>query len=143
MRKRQMTKIEIGFTGTQDGISKERLYDIELIVREYKKMYEKVWLHHGACIGADTQVHGRLYTLVDAIVVHEPVIKVKQGVFPDTNDPHVYWRLPYDYLVRNRHIVQESQLLIAAPATKKPVLRSGTWATIRYARKLGREIIQV
>jgi hypothetical protein len=30
--------------------------------------------------------------------------------------------------------------LLAAPRTKTEEQRSGTWATIRYARKLGRQV---
>ena len=139
-----MSKIEIGFTGTQDGISEERLNDIGKIIADYHADYERVWLHHGACLGADTQVHSKYFNKVHAVIVHPPVIQDKQGVWPIGGlEPNTYWRTPYDYLVRNRHIVRECDVLIAAPATPNEVLRSGTWATIRYARKIGREIIQV
>jgi len=43
---------------------------------------------------------------------------------------------PRPPLVRNRDIVDATDMLIAAPATRKEVLRSGTWATIRYAKKM-------
>lgn len=38
-------------------------------------------------------------------------------------------------LVRNHDIVDSTELLIACPKEQVEVLRSGTWATIRYARK--------
>jgi len=41
-------------------------------------------------------------------------------------------------LVRNRIIVNSSEVLIVAPRTKYKVLRSGTWSTYRYARQLGK-----
>jgi hypothetical protein len=44
------------------------------------------------------------------------------------------------YLVRNHEIVDDSQVLIAAPKEFTEQLRSGTWATIRYARKIGRTV---
>jgi hypothetical protein len=36
--------------------------------------------------------------------------------------------------------VDASQLLVAAPSGTTELRRSGEWATIRYARKLGRAI---
>jgi predicted Rossmann fold nucleotide-binding protein DprA/Smf involved in DNA uptake len=44
------------------------------------------------------------------------------------------------YLVRNETIVKQSQVLLAAPRTSKDEQRSGTWHTIRYARKMKRKI---
>jgi hypothetical protein len=43
-------------------------------------------------------------------------------------------------LERNKHIVHNCGWLIAAPKEDSETLRSGTWATIRYARKLRRPI---
>src|SRR6185295_3683952 len=48
-------------------------------------------------------------------------------------------RKPLD---RNHDIVDETQMLIAAPKGPEEQ-RSGTWATVRYARKLGRRIVIV
>ena len=46
-----------------------------------------------------------------------------------------------DYLERNQDIVDSCDILIAFPATETEDLRSGTWATIRYARKQNKKII--
>jgi hypothetical protein len=40
-----------------------------------------------------------------------------------------------DYLDRNHAIVDAVHALIAAPKGSKEERRSGTWATVRYARK--------
>jgi hypothetical protein len=40
-------------------------------------------------------------------------------------------------------IVVESELLIATPKEVKEQLRSGTWATVRRARKVGIPIILI
>jgi len=37
-------------------------------------------------------------------------------------------------------IVRETELLIAAPAEFSEQHRSGTWSTVRYARRLGRPV---
>lgn len=50
-------------------------------------------------------------------------------------------REPKSYLKRNHDIVDEGvDGLIAAPNGWVEELRSGTWATVRYARKLKRRI---
>jgi hypothetical protein len=43
---------------------------------------------------------------------------------------------PREYIVRDHHMVDLSRRLIATPQTFEEQIRSGTWATIRYARKL-------
>ena len=45
---------------------------------------------------------------------------------------------PKDYLDRNHDIVDQTDLLIATPKENTEVLRSGTWATIRYAKKINK-----
>lgn len=48
--------------------------------------------------------------------------------------------VPGGYMVRNDAIVAHSDVLLAFPQTCTEVLRSGTWATIRRARKAGVEV---
>jgi predicted Rossmann fold nucleotide-binding protein DprA/Smf involved in DNA uptake len=51
-------------------------------------------------------------------------------------------REPLPYLERNHAIVNESDFLIAAPDGPE-TLRSGTWATVRYARKVGKRVLVI
>ena len=95
-------------------------------------------LHHGDCIGADTDAHNlvvdyfkeNLYSFVGRIIIHPPIIEYKRSfckaktVLP-----------PKPYLERNHDIVDSSDVLIATPKEMEQQLRSGTWATIRYAVK--------
>lgn len=46
-------------------------------------------------------------------------------------------------LIRNRDIVNAGELLIATPKLDVEEQRSGTWAAIRYARKIGKPIILI
>lgn len=50
-------------------------------------------------------------------------------------------REPAEYLDRNHAIVDECSVLIAAPRSLTEEQRSGTWATVRYARKMGRPVV--
>lgn len=45
------------------------------------------------------------------------------------------------YLDRIKDIVDMSDILIATPESVKEVLRSGTWSTVRYAKRAGKEVI--
>lgn len=49
-------------------------------------------------------------------------------------------REPAPYIVRDHAIVDEVQFLIGCPRKDIEELRSGTWATIRYARKQRRNL---
>lgn len=46
-----------------------------------------------------------------------------------------------EYIQRNHDIVDDSDMLIAFPSTMNEILRSGTWATIRYAKKRGKMVL--
>jgi hypothetical protein len=70
-----------------------------------------------------------------AIVIHPPAIET-QRAFKTAADV----RAPKPYLDRNKEIVRETALLVAAPAEAVEQLRSGTWSTVRYARWLGRQV---
>lgn len=125
----------IGFTGTREGMTSSQIVAIDellsddLIIR---------WASHGDCVGADAQFH---------------MIAREQGLFikghPPT-DPKLRAYCDFDemaeekpYLVRNKDIVDETDLLIAAPKEMTEQMRGGTWSTIRYARKAGKLIMIV
>jgi hypothetical protein len=44
-------------------------------------------------------------------------------------------------LDRDWDIVEEANTLVAVPANQKEEVRSGTWATVRYARKLNAPVV--
>jgi hypothetical protein len=69
--------------------------------------------HHGCAVGADTEA-AAIATEVGLLPVEHPA----------GNAP----------LQRNREIVAASDYLVAAPSQMREVLRSGSWATVRYAR---------
>jgi len=68
------------------------------------------------------------------IVIHPPK-NPKQRAFCKGHET----REEKEYLVRDHDIVDECDLLIVVPKTRKEELRSGTWATVRYARKQGKQ----
>lgn len=124
--------IIVGFTGTQLGMTGQqleafRLKLIELACTEF---------HHGDCIGADAQAWEIARSLELRTICHPPKREIKRA----NTYPNDETRAPHDYLVRNRHIVEESDFLVACPAQMTEQLRSGTWATIREARRQGKVV---
>lgn len=121
--------MEVGFTGTKIGTSDPQLGSLIEIVEGLD--FEKA--HHGDCLGADEEFHVILRTVAEHIKI--------TGHIPDDSSQRALCdfdeeRDPYPYLVRNHHIVDASDLMIACPNGTKEIRRgSGTWATIRYARK--------
>ena len=120
----------IGFTGTRFGMTQAQ-QDVlrSLLLTGSGK------LHHGDCVGADEQAHDIARALGRTVVIH-PASLPDQRAFKSAQDI----REPKAPLVRNKVIVRETTLLIAAPAQAMEKHRSGTWSTVRFARKMGRAI---
>jgi len=126
--------MKVGFTGTQNDLTVAQFDLLLLVMQELDDMTEA---HHGDCIGADatfSEVVDSMYpnTIVH---IHPPVVSSKRA-----NCRYDESSEPFSYLTRNKHIVDATDMLIACPRTKEEELRSGTWATIRYARKTGKPI---
>jgi hypothetical protein len=108
-----------------------------------EEQYHAVWhllgvgdyreAHHGDCIGADATFHSIARALEIPVVLHPPDDDRKRAHSVGV----IHSRTPAPYLVRNRNIVQESDVLIATPGKPYSELRSGTWATIRAAQRAG------
>lgn len=122
----------IGFTGSQSGMSLRQLQALLAIASSFAP-HE---FHHGDCIGADAEAHD-LFTEFGWLTVIHPPDEPRKRAFKNGDKV-----LAADgYLVRNHSIVDSCALLIAAPSTHEEVLRSGTWATVRYARRQAKPTI--
>lgn len=129
-----------GFTGSQRGMTGAQLTAVAAKLAELRPDEA----HHGDCVGADSYFHALAVEIgVPRIVIHPPVTPSKRAYCGDV----AYARagdkarviaidiLPAKpYLARNHDIVDACDFLIACPAQDYEVLRSGTWATIRYAK---------
>lgn len=91
--------------------------------------------HHGDCVGADAEAHDLAIALAATIVIHPPTNSLSRAHCKGDDS-----RAPKPYLDRNRDIVDETDVLVAAPADMTEQPKGGTWYTIRYARKQGRVI---
>lgn len=133
----------LGFTGSRKGLSERQRYILHQILEECKPEVAV----HGGCIGADTDFH-------NLCIRHEtPVIKVYQSTLVQTwgdrlfltptHKTRIIWMGSQPPLDRNWDIVRDRDLVVACPDTAQETLRSGTWATVRYAQQLERTIIVI
>lgn len=125
--------MDLGFTGTQQGpMSREQSYTVIELIAGFRRG-RKLRFHHGCCIGWDDQAARFARLLGYRLIGHPPMNTEKMcSVVNDENFP------PDGYISRDHHIVQVSRILIAAVKRNHEELRSGTWATVRYAAKIGR-----
>lgn len=92
-------------------------------------------LVHGDCIGADTEAH-------IVAVLFEVGVRIRPCDITGKRShcTGFEWKAePEAPLDRNQKIVEDCDILIATPKGPEE-RRSGTWSTIRRARKLGRPI---
>lgn len=124
--------MNLGLTGTQEGLNANQFEAVKRVLSGMHHMIAEV--HHGDCIGADVE----LVTLINElypdirIISHPPIKDGKRAWFPSDLTHRAK-----PYLHRNRDIVEASDVLWAFPAGAEK-LRSGTWSTVRYARKVNK-----
>lgn len=135
--------IHVGFTGTQSGLTDRQRHALAAWVRKHAGKFEAG--RHGDCVGADEAFDRLLEQVGKMTVIHPPDIAAKRAFCARREGRisavHPVVELaPLPYLERNHAIVDACHRMLAAPNEMTEQLRSGTWATVRYARKLRRTI---
>lgn len=126
-----MTKV--GFTGNQHGMTEAQK---QWLREAFAKMPMSGWeFHHGDCIGSDAEAHDIAYEHGATICIHPPEYDGKRA-----HKKGFACAFPKPYLDRNKDIVNATEVLIGMPKEEEEQLRSGTWSTIRYAKKTGKPI---
>lgn len=124
--------MKVGFTGTQAGMTEQQ----KARIIEFLDDNPVDEVHHGDCIGSDSDFHVLVlesYRRIP-ILIHPPSNPAKRAFCRGDRE-----FVPLPYLVRNREIVSVTEVLLATPKGPEE-LRSGTWSTIRYARKIGHPV---
>ena len=134
-----MKLVHVGFTGTRKGMTERQKLSVKkafiAIKENADSLSQHVVFHHGCCVGADYDACGIALRMGFMIHAHPP-----------TNQKHVfdYQReadfisIPDMYLVRNAQIVDSVSSMICCPGEDVEQRRSGTWATIRQAGRVGK-----
>jgi hypothetical protein len=132
--------MKLGFTGTRNGMTAKQKDSVITYLTGIQDVLNEV--HHGDCIGADTEFHHLIRTMFKPAAVrvigHPPI---NSGHAAGNSFDYSY--TPRPYLSRNKQIVDEVNKLLACPKGHSQYMRSGTWSTVRYARKIGRPIVLV
>lgn len=126
--------MKVSFTGTRKGMTEtqKRLFRACLDRKEITEFC------HGDCIGADEGAHNIAVSLKTIEIKKRPCNLNSQRAFTKEGTCLAEPEHPLD---RNKKIVDDGDMLIACPGEQFEERRSGTWATVRYARKQGKRII--
>lgn len=127
--------MNLGFTGSKQGMT-PRQY---LQVSELLTTIDPHRAHHGDCFGSDAQFHGLCRERGIYIVGHPGMDQYGETPYRAYCDvDEIEATLPY--LERNRIIIDRCGTIIAAPKSFEEEIRSGTWFTVRKARKRKRTV---
>jgi hypothetical protein len=118
----------LGFTGTQKGWTTEQAYSAEYAIECLRKDF--LWMNNEGCIGSDAQAAHLWQSKGGFIYLHPPILETKRAFIQAEQTG-----LPLSYLERNEIIISMSSCLLATPGEMTEQLRSGTWSTVRYARR--------
>ncbi len=124
--------MRLGFTGTRHGMTMRQMSAF----RSWASLREITEFHDGMCVGADEQAHEIVSQVSEAKMIRHPPTDQSIAVSPKEGDPVLPAK---PYLRRNRAIVAATEHLAASPDGPERQ-RSGTWSTVRFARKLGRPV---
>jgi hypothetical protein len=127
----------VGFTGTRQGMSDHQKKTLRKAMLAANMDGIENCLHHGDCKGADAEAHAIAVELGWDIIIHPPVKRIMRAYCGDG----AIILPPLDYLARDEEIVRVSGFIFAAPKSDTEERRSGTWYTVRHARKLGKRVI--
>lgn len=124
--------VKIGITATRQGATDAQINTLIYLLRDIIKPTE---LHHGDCVGGDEDAHNVAVTLGIKTISHPCNIeKMRAHCLAD------YTHTPKYPLERNKDIVNQTSGLLAMPKRFEQETRSGTWATVRYAQKIGNPV---
>jgi hypothetical protein len=129
---------KVGFTGTHKGAAAPQLASAKEKLKSLKENgFDE--FHHGMCIGADEQVAKIAKELGFKVVGHPGLAKDPTNMLYRSEwDGNDEIREAKDFIKRDHDIVDETEVMLATPKGYAEEARSGTWTTVRYAKKQGR-----
>lgn len=131
--------IRLGFTGTREGMNEKQQEAFLKFIESFKDEIE--FVSHGDCEGADLQFD---------IICHE--FGLRRRLYPSTSKTRCFsererplncfvMQDPKPPFERNGDIIEPCNLLVACSRLQEEELRSGTWMTVRLARRKGLQTI--
>jgi hypothetical protein len=134
--------MRVGFTGTSAGLTNDQLIQVHMLLGDLKTS-GATQATHGMCIGADDQFHEQARGF-GYFIIGVPGVNAYGDVYKRATCVCDLVMPPRPFLIRNRDLVSESDVVIACPRETIEQFRgSGTWATIRYARRAKKPLVIV
>jgi predicted Rossmann-fold nucleotide-binding protein len=127
--------MKLGVTGSREGMTLSQLTTFLRMIE--KEDFEE--LHQGCCNGADEMAVIACYDKNIKIIGHPPTNHKELSETAVEKSSELM--AEKEYLQRNKDIVDSSDILIAFPKGTQEETRSGTWSTVRYARKKNARIV--
>lgn len=128
----------IGFTGTRRGITIQQAASLHLqlsaLARYFQAQGRGARGLHGSCVGADASFDRACARLGLGTVCIPGTIDGKSDHRWLAKTAAVELEPPTPTLQRNRRIIELSDVMLACPDGEER-MRSGTWSTIRKARR--------
>lgn len=122
----------VGFTGTRHGLTVPQ----SLALTKWLSDYPVTLMRNGCCIGADDEA---ARTLGRNLIGHPSDLESFVSRRAVALCSVVYD--PSPPLARNVLIVEFSDILLACPGGMREEQQSGTWMTIRHARRMGIPVV--
>jgi hypothetical protein len=127
-----MNKVWVGFTGTRQGMTEKQAEAFEILLKRWLDGHTTIIFTHGDCVGADKDAHELAMKYGDISIEKRPCDLENYRAHCVGGTVVAEPKSPLD---RNKDIVNESDILVACPGEYTEQLRSGTWSTLRYAKK--------
>ncbi len=143
--------MRIGFTGTRRGMTSAQQLALTALLITQARATGHFEFHHGDCVGADAEADAIARSIRGhAVVTHPPdddrlrahceeVFLARGKGLVGANRVMA----PKAYLERNRDIVNDTEVLVACPETESETWRSGTWSTVRHARRTKKRVVVI
>jgi hypothetical protein len=135
--------VNVGFSGTRTGMMPPQREGLRRVLSEIRRD-DRDTLHHGDCLGSDSQADEIASQLGYRIEVHPPTNPRFRAYC--VGPPRVV-HPPKEYLVRNTDIVKSlvnaRDVMILTPKEFQEHRKGGTWHSYRVAKKLGVKNIMI
>lgn len=130
--------LHLGYTGTRHGMSTAQRHAVADLLTAIADIHRvPIVARHGCCVGGDSEFHAECRLHQMHIIGHPGPEWPDGPLCARVLCDEIVDRQPYP--VRNRAIVEASDIMIAAPLEMEMQRRGGTWSTIRMAIRALRE----
>lgn len=132
--------MRVGFSGSRQGMTNNQVLHVHMLLGDLRSA-GATQVTHGMCQGSDKQFHDMAKAL-GYFIIGCPGVTAAWEPYLRADVECDLVRAEKPFLVRNRDIVTESDVMIVTPREKTEQHKgSGTWASIRYTRTANKPLV--